>query len=304
MRFQLFVIALLLALVSGLTLVVAQKKNCDCEKPKGPKPQIISAVEKCDVETVTRLIRNGASIESKDDEGNTLLKYSIEKKCESLIELLLASRANANSPSIYGRTPFMSAVASGSVELVQRLIASGSDVNFKDKFRQPALFYANDLAMVKILVEAGADVNVADHIKMTPLMHAVMGCDEERIVYLVDHGADVKARNSIGVTPLHWASCGPRPRIIQSLVSAGANINAQDNEGLTPLMQTMGYPDNTELFIEAGADINIKDKKGRTALDHAMKIDTFREEIVQILRDAGAVSGRSVNRIRRKQAPR
>jgi ankyrin repeat protein len=87
-------------------------------------------------------------------------------------------------------------------------------------------------------------------------------------------------------------------------VSSGANINAQDNEGLTPLMQTMGYPDNTELFIEAGADINIKDKKGRTALDHAMKIDTFREEIVQILRDAGAVSGRSVNRIRRKQAHR
>ena len=136
--------------------------------------------------------------------------------------------------------------------------------------------------------------------KMTPLMHAVMGCDEERIIYLVDHGADVTARNAIGVTPLHMASCGPRPRIIQSLVSGGANINAQDNDGLTPLMSTMGYPDNTELIIEAGADVNLTDKKGRTALDHAMKIDTFRKEILKILRDAGAVSGRSVPSARRK----
>lgn len=300
-RFQFFVIAFLATLVHGITLVGAQKKDCQCEKrPPGPKAQIISGVENCDVETVTSLIRNGASIESKDDEGNTLLKISIEKKCEPLIALLLTSGANANAPSIYGRTPFMSAVSFGSVELVRRLIAGGSDVNFKDKFRQPALFYANDLAMIKTLVEAGADVNVADHIKMTPLMHAVMGCDEERIVYLVEHGADVTARNSIGVTPLHFASC-PYPRVIQSLVSGGANINAQDNEGLTPLMRTMGYPDTTELFIKAGADINIVDKKGRTALDHALKIDTFREEIVQILRDAGAVSGRSVHRTRRKR---
>src|SRR6185369_2730989 len=282
MRFQLFVIVILTALVHGSTLAGAQKKDCQCKESHGPKPQIISAVEKCDVETVTRLIRNGASIESKDDEGNTLLKYAIEKKCESLVDLLLASRANANAPAIDGRTPFMSAVSSGSVELVQRLIAGGSDVNFKDKFRQPALFYANDLAMVKILVEAGAEVNVADHIKMTPLIHAVMGCDEELIDYLLDHGADVKARNSIGVTPLHAALCG-NPGVIQSLVSAGANINAQDNEGLTPLMRTMGYPDTTELFIKAGADVNIKDKKGRTALDHAMKIPTFRKEIVKIL---------------------
>src|SRR5919112_1464417 len=128
MRFQLFVIAILAALTCGITLVGAQKKDCDCDKkPPGPKPQIISAVEKCDVETVSGLIRNGASIESKDEEGNTLLKYAVEKKCKSLVDLLLASGANANSPSIYGRTPFMSAVSSGSVELVQLLIANGSD---------------------------------------------------------------------------------------------------------------------------------------------------------------------------------
>src|SRR3569832_800623 len=121
MRFQLFVIVLA-ALVHGISLVGAQKKDREGDKkPPGPKPQIISAVEKCDVETVTGLIRNGASIETKDEEGNTLLKYAIEKKCESLVDLLLASGANPNLPSVYGRTPFMSAESSGSVGLAHRL---------------------------------------------------------------------------------------------------------------------------------------------------------------------------------------
>lgn len=97
---------------------------------------------------------------------------------------------------------------------------------------------------------------------MTPLMHAVMGCDEELVVYLIDHGADVKARNSIGVTPLHCAMCSSHPQVIKSLVSAGANINAQDNEGLTPLIRTMGYPDITELFIEAGRGCKHQRQKG------------------------------------------
>jgi ankyrin repeat protein len=296
-RFHSFIIVFVVTALQGIVFVSDQKKNCKCEKrSEGPKPAIISAATKCDLETVASRIANGESIESKDAEGNTVLKYSIENKCEALVNLLLSSGANASAASIYGRTPFMSAVSAGSVDLVQRLTASGCDVNFKDKFGQHALFYANDIATVKVLVEAGANVNVSDHIKMTPLMQAVMGCDEETVVYLVEHGADLNARNSIGVTPLSFAYCSPYPRILRSLISAGANIDAQDNEGLTPLMRTMGYPDTTEQFIEAGADVNIRDRKGRTALDHAMKIDTFRKEIIQILRNAGAVSGRTLRR--------
>lgn len=295
MRFHFFIIVFVVAVLYEVVYVGAQKKDCNCKKvPESPKPAIILAATKCSLDTVTSLIANGESVESKDAEGNTVLKYSIENKCEALVNFLLSSGANPGAASIYGRTPFMSAVSAGPIDLVQRLMASGSDVNFKDKFGQHALFYATEIATVKVLVEAGADVNVSDHIKMTSLMHAVMGCDEDRVVYLVNHGANVNARNSIGVTPLSFANCSPYPRILQTLISAGANINAQDKEGLTPLMSTMGYPDTTAQFIEAGANVNIKDKKGRTALDHAMKIDTFREDIVEILRNAGAVSGRTL----------
>ena len=58
-------------------------------------------------------------------------------------------------------------------------------------------------------------------------------------------------------------------------------------------MMTMGYPDTTEHFIRAGAKVNIADKSGKTALDHAMEIDTFRKEIIKILKKAGAVPGKA-----------
>ena len=128
--------------------------------------------------------------------------------------------------------------------------------------------------------------------RLPPSQLVLVSCDEARVIYLIDKGADVNARNEIGVSPLSFASCSPYPKILESLLSAGADINAQDNEGRTALMTTMGYPDTTEQFIEAGADGNLQDKKGRTALDYAMKIDTFRKEILKILLQAGATSGR------------
>ena len=308
---ELFVASLLLLLICGplAEFTFAQQPDSPCKKePEAAKPPIIIAAKNCDIPAVNDFIAGGAQIETKDEDGNTLLKYAIEAKCEKLIDLLLTAGADANARSIYERTPFLAAAETGPISLVKRLIALGADAQAKDKFGATALFYADDAAMTKILVEAGADVNAKDYDGFTALMHAVMGCDEDRIVYLVDHGANVNARNEIGITPLGFAACGPRPRILKSLISAGADINARDNEGQTPLMLTMGYPDTTELFIKAGAKVNLTDKNGKTALDHAMKIETFREEIITILKKAGAVSGkalpnRTLDRRRRLRAP-
>jgi ankyrin repeat protein len=69
-------------------------------------------------------------------------------------------------------------------------------------------------------------------------------------------------------------------------------------------MMAMGYPDTTEQFIEAGADVNYQDKNGKTALDYASEIDTFRKEILKILKRAGARSGKAQTTNGSKQAHR
>jgi ankyrin repeat protein len=287
---------------SATLLVVAQKQDCKKE-PEKPKPHVITLAMKCDFPAVTDLIASGTAIETKDEEGNTLLKFAVEAECEKLVDFLLTAGANPNARSIYNRTPFTSATARGPVSLVKRLLALGADAKAADKFGWTTLFDAKNLEVMKALVEAGAEVNAQDKDGMTALMHSAMGCDEDEIAYLISKGADVNARNALGITALGFASC-PYPRVINSLVAAGADINAADNEGLTPLMRTMGYPDTTEIFLHAGADVNLSDKEGKTALDHAMKIDTFTEEIVAILKKAGAVSGKALQHHRGKRPRR
>jgi ankyrin repeat protein len=285
-------ILFLLALHGSTAQTTLPQVKCCKDKKEPEKPQIIKLAMKCDVAGVTDLIANGTPVETKDEEGNTLLKYAVEAQCEKLIDFLITAGADINAPSVYHRTPFSSATSTGPATLVKRLIALGADVNAKDKFGWTILFDPKDFAVMKALVEAGSDLNAQDKNGFTALIHAAMGCREEQIAYLVGKGADVNARNELGLTALHMASC-PYPGVLESLLSGGADINARDNHGRTPLMTTMGYPDTTELFIKAGADVNLTDKRGRTALDYALKIDTFRKEIVALLKNAGAVSGNS-----------
>jgi len=291
-HFNLF-ITLLLSLLSWTAQSLFAQAAKDCKDKKEPeKPAIIKLAMKCDFAGVTDLIASGTLVETRDHEGNTLLKYAVEAECDQLIDFLINAGADINARSIYNRTPFSSATERGPVTLVKRLIALGGDVNAKDKFGWTVLFAPKDFEVMKALVEAGSDLNAKDKDGMTALIHASMGCHEEEAIYLISKGANVNARNELGITPLHMLSC-PYPQILEAFLSAGADINARDNAGRTPLMSTMGYPDTTENFIQAGANINLTDKRGRTALDYALKIDTFREEIVALLKDAGAVSGSS-----------
>jgi hypothetical protein len=60
-----------------------QQEDCRCKKkPAAAMPPIISAAMKCDVRAVNQLIAGGALIETRDDEGDTSLKYAIKAKCD------------------------------------------------------------------------------------------------------------------------------------------------------------------------------------------------------------------------------
>jgi ankyrin repeat protein len=216
--------------------------------------------------------------------------HAIRVECGGVTQFLIESGADVNARSNYGRTAIFNAAGSGPLSLVKRLIAGGARADIASSFGDTALSFAQNVEIAKALVEAGADVNAAENNGLTPLMHAVMSCDREKIIYLLGKGANVDARNELGVTALGFAMCG-YAEVIDPLLAAGADINAQDNKGRTPLMMTIGYPETTALFIKAGANVNIKDKNGQTALDYAMKSDTFREEIVKIVKKAGGVAG-------------
>jgi ankyrin repeat protein len=114
------------------------------------------------------------------------------------------------------------AVAKGDSEVVGWLLARKPDVNARDYWGAPPLFWVPDSGMtiLRMLLAAGADVRATNPRDETAL-HRVTNGDLARA--LIAAGADIEARNSMGRTPLFETSSEDAAL---ALLDAGARIDA------------------------------------------------------------------------------
>ena len=129
--------------------------------------------------------------------------------CLSLQSKLIISEKMKKNPKI---VPLCDAVLFNDVEMFNRLINEGVDINERDYNGVTALWYAaqqGHYELAKILIEHGADLEVKDKYGNTPLWKAVFFSKSfpsgEIIKLLVDAGADVRAENNYGISPLEMA---------------------------------------------------------------------------------------------------
>lgn len=191
-----------------------------------------------------------------------------------------------------GTTDLVNAVRAGDLAKVSSIIASGADVNERDRAGQKtALHWAaktGNRAAIDALIAAKADSNVKDRQGRTPLWSGVES-DLEVVKILVDKGADVNARDLINSTPLLWAAGFGKPETVAFLISKGADVKATDDNGWTPLIWAagLGQPMTVDILVKAGADLAKADNTaGDTALLRAAR--TGKPESVKLLLDAGA----------------
>ena len=92
---------------------------------------------------------------------------------------------------------------------IKRLIASGADVDAKDKYGYTPLHLAvrgDNIEIAKLLIVSGADVRAYSDNGFTPLHEAVFCDNIELAKLLIASGADVEAKDRpLGRTPLYWA---------------------------------------------------------------------------------------------------
>ena len=118
--------------------------------------------------------------------------------------------------------------------LIEMMIQAGQDLNepIDEYGTTPLLLVCNEaqLELVQKLIEHGADVNQAENEGMTPLMVA---CEAETdvesilevIAVLVEAGADINAMSKDGITPLFLAACWDTDELMQALVDNGASVD-------------------------------------------------------------------------------
>ena len=166
------------------------------------------------------------------------------------------------------------AVEINDISKVKAVLASGADVNGRDKLGETPLHVAavrGYKETSQLLIAKGADVNAGDKRGLTPLHAAAWMGHKEIVILLISEGADVNARDKDGVAALHTAAMAGRKDTVALLIAKGAAINAKNEDGVTPLHAAAlaGHKETVSLLIARGADVDAKNKDGLTPLDAA-----------------------------------
>lgn len=154
----------------------------------------------------------------------------------------------------------VAAIDAGDRTAVERL-ATASTVAFRGAGGVTPLMRAagrGALDIVERLLAAGADVQATDERGYTPLFHACHDPEQDRghpevVQRLLDAGADKEAKIGFGVRPLMFAAGNGEAGVVEVLLRAGADPLARNEVGRTALMMVKDrdYVDVINLLHDA-----------------------------------------------------
>lgn len=186
----------------------------------------------------------------------------------------------------------ITAVSNNNINLVEKALKEGIDVNQSDELGRSLLLIAtihrlNDLS--KILVEYGADVNQQAQNHDSPFLFAGASGQTELLELFLKNGARFDIYNRYYGTALIPACERGYVSTVQLLANTpDFPINHVNKLGWTALMETVILGDGSDHYIEivrilleAGADKTIPDLEGVTVLEHARKKGF--DEIIKLL---------------------
>ncbi|KAK4188935.1 ankyrin-2 [Podospora australis] len=254
------------------------------------------------------LVEEGkANVNKRKKDGKTpLLMYLEEGNVEWCLQFLDHCRPDCTIADTKGDSPLHVAVdrmgrLSASIrpgdktsQLVGKLIASGADVNHRNKAGQMPIHVIQNPVMASLLVNHGGDIEAQDHKGLTILMKTVSsdrfrGSLSEHIQEFLHLGANVHTRDFKGQTMLHhvlrvlssalfsWHDTSS-PDNLQYLLGLGLDPKAVDYSGQTLLHQMvhLHIKDGNYRFplvlatfnelIKCGVDPDAADYSGRTIL--------------------------------------
>jgi uncharacterized protein len=149
-----------------------------------------------------------------------------------------------------------------------------------------------DLAKVQQLIASGADLNAKDKDNTTALIWAIQKKHMDIARFLIDKGADVSVQGT-SIALITAARYG-YTELVTLLLEKGVDINSLNEAHCSALMiaSYMGEPETAKILIDKGAKLDITNMTGVTAL--MMARDKFhfriakRSEIANLLVAAGA----------------
>lgn len=191
------------------------------------------------------------------------------------IEYLLKRGANIDARDQDGQTPLMAAVKSGDLSIINGLLAYKANPNLQDHDGWTAAMYgvrSNEPKIFRLLGKFKADFNKVNKDGLTALALAIVDNKANAAVAMLDNQANPDiAMGEAKYNAMMLAVKKGNLQMVQTLLQYKANPNAKNAAGLTPLM--IAAFDNQDmivsLLLKSGADPALKDSIGKTALNMA-----------------------------------
>ena len=238
------------------------------------KVALISAVRTGDTETVVDLLDRGVPIDTKDDEGESLLHWAAKRGHVTTMRLLISRGCDVDSVDGRGFTPLHWAAGMGETKAFQELIRMGATKsvvagNFGTPLHRAAIH--GHVETVEAMLVEGCPIDVVDNDGETVLHFIAARGHVEVVRKLVGRVCDVNAVKANGCTPLHSAAAHGRTEAVGELIKLGANKSVVAGNFGTPLHQAAlaGHVETVEAMLAEGCPTDVVHSDGVTVLHSA-----------------------------------
>jgi len=240
---------------------------------------------------VLRLLKLGADVNVRTDEGVTPLMYAVQNEHFEVCKIFLLNDAQPNLKPYNGIPALITAVKIGNLEIAEYLIRKGANVDITDNEGITSLMYAaafNDYEICDMLIYYNASVNLQDYEGNTALLVAAYYGNTDIVRLLINNKATLEKSDNKGYTPLHCASQNGNIEIAKLLVSNGANPDLKNRPGYSSLSLSILNKNVslTKFLVDTGADVNSKICPSLYPLNLAKKVKN--DTIYSILKSKGA----------------
>ncbi|WP_084259480.1 ankyrin repeat domain-containing protein [Microtetraspora malaysiensis] len=186
--------------------------------------------------------------------------------------------------------------ARGDAAGVRDALASGADIEARDRLRRTALLLAaaaDHVEVAEVLVAAGANPNAQDSRRDTPWLVTGVTGSVAMLNALLPAGPDLTVRNRYGGVSLIPACERGHVDYVREVLKTGIDVDHVNDLGWTGLLEAVilgdggpPYQEIVRMLVAAGADVDLADRDGVTPLGHA--VAKGQTAVAGLLRAAGA----------------